>query len=122
VALACGVAQLSVFAHLALVRHATCPEHGDLVHVEGDAPAALHHHDAAPDANASLTGVESEHVHDHCAVGMPARERMIALAPWTGTTLPGHRVAARPRAPPHGRDVAVIAALRLAPKNSPPAV
>ena len=41
-AVVCLLGQATAFAHLALVRHATCPEHDDaLVHAPRDAGAAV---------------------------------------------------------------------------------
>ena len=123
------VAQLSTFAHLLLVRHVVCPEHGELIHPDeqgGRAGAAAPSHAVA---KATLPGVSSiqaaaerpaTHGHDHCLLASHRRER---------ATLPVCRVSAVISGPKnvgirHVEDAprpATVAIFRLAPKNSPPA-
>jgi hypothetical protein len=58
VAPVCIAAQLIVFAHMLLVRHSTCPEHGELIHGEADAHASQGH--AAKAALAELVRPATE--------------------------------------------------------------
>jgi hypothetical protein len=73
VAVACVLAQLAGVAHLLLVRHATCAEHGEIVHLDAT------HGDAgedAPTGHAALRaadGLGEAHEHDHCVVASGRR-------------------------------------------------
>ena len=124
-ALATGVlllaGQLSSLAHFALVQHARCAEHGELVHARAEgAPVA-----AAPTATRGTSALtpaaaEEAHGHDHCVLGV-ARRSGALLPGRTTPTAPAPRpsgVAARSLATPAAPSVAL---LRLAPKSSPPA-
>lgn len=104
-------------AHFALVQHAYCPEHGELIHP-----------DAAPHAHASAHPTKtpglyaSEEVeqggHEHCA--LLGHRREVALPTNSSALLPAHEppanvVAGGAWAPSSD------ARFRLAPKQSPPA-
>jgi hypothetical protein len=97
-------AQLAGFAHLALVSHEPCAEHGELVHRDPSTPPG------APDAEG----------HDHCLLAGHATPAVVvqgpakALAPLSARVAP--RVALLPEPPP-----SPIAIRFLAPKQSPPA-
>lgn len=110
---------LSGLFHLAATAHEVCAEHGAMVHPGHlDRPA-----DGAPTpaGRAALAAAVTAagHGHDHCAIGDHLRQDGL---PTPAATL------ARP-APPAGRAIPCpadrphrpIAALRLAPKHSPPA-
>jgi hypothetical protein len=110
--------QLAGFAHLVLVAHVTCAEHGELVEV-GHTPRRTV---ARDDGRTHLTdaGEASEQGHEHCTLAPHRRDGAMdvsrvdfvaAVAPlrsaaWSATV--------SPRGPP-------IALLHLAPKSSPPA-
>lgn len=113
------------YAHLLLVRHAQCPEHGELVHLgeaavapEGDIGLESNRPGAATDVVGS--GHQSEnHGHDHCDLVATRK----AQAPLHAAG-PALQAAATPS--PHPIDDgplagSQIAIYRLAPKNSPPA-
>ena len=118
------LAQLSAFAHFALVRHATCPQHGELIHVDGETATARPSPHLTPDAGqdaAALHADDETHGHDHCAVAVTGREK--ALQPFVHTQpLPStYLVVASPRGPPVVLAHVAVALLHFAPKNSPPA-
>jgi hypothetical protein len=119
-ALACCVAQLSAFVHLALVRHAACPEHGEWVHVDG--PPQLHAaHETKPTTDGpALDALDEAHGHDHCLIALSGRERTTLAATQQLPRPPSDRVVAAPRGPPANRLHASLAPLHFAPKNSPP--
>jgi hypothetical protein len=116
-ALALLVANLGLLLHRLAVAHATCTEHGEIVHVEGGVlgaaprPAARDGLRAAPGAAA--------HGHDHCALAFATRER-VGLVPTAGVVAPCEPdpVAAAPAAMTHC--VIRIDLWLLAPKTSPP--
>lgn len=114
-------AQLGGLLHLTLVQHATCPEHGELIHADkgaGSYTLSL----SMPAGNAEQPTVKSatevEHGHEHCSVVLTRREETTAPS-GSGGQLPSlprlHVFTARHEAPPSP----AIAILHLAPKNSP---
>jgi hypothetical protein len=109
--------------HMLLVQHATCPEHGEMVHADagGISLPRASSHDAAnrPPTAASSPDLESEsHEHDHCLLAS-ARKVEVALR-FVGPALS----ASGPSTPQlhHWRTIVQppIALHVLAPKNSPP--
>jgi hypothetical protein len=126
-ALLCLLGQLSSATHLLLVRHSTCPEHGELIDTTSrgsNSPAA-----SASAATAAVTAampavtagpdLPAGHGHDHCAI-LSHQRQQIAL----------HALQHSVDAPPPPLPVRVVVATRpvfagtlylLAPKNSPPA-
>lgn len=130
-AVVCLLGQATAFAHLALVRHATCPEHEDaLVHASATAGNVgnVEWTDAAK-APADLTpgrrvvapppGTGDGHEDDHCL--MAAFRRSDLAAPDRDA---GHALPAADLPPPPAQALAVrpgqVPLLRLAPKSSPP--
>jgi hypothetical protein len=114
------VGQLASFAHLALVRHVTCAEHGELIEVgrERALTAAAPH---AAGAIVASTATSEAHGHDHCLLAPMRRDGLARVAPRAldcahvdayGTI---GRAVDRQVPPP-------IAVIRLAPKSSPPLV
>ncbi len=107
--------------HMALVRHAVCAEHGEVVHVAPAAPgpacdSALHEHNSF---RWSSTPGDSGDEHDHCPVAVQARERDVA---WTPARVVVERhcpLLVRTCAPNHA-PVPTLSRLFLAPKHSPP--
>ena len=111
--------QLSGFAHLVLVRHVTCAEHGDMIEVgRNRAIAAKAVHRQAPVTFADASSEES-HGHEHCLIAPMRRDRIAAGAPASLDQLHVDayctigRIANDEASPP-------IAIIVLAPKNSPP--
>jgi hypothetical protein len=114
------VGQLASFAHLVLVRHVTCAEHGELIEVGREhAVAVVTPHAAGAGIASAATG--ETHGHDHCLLAPMRRDRVALGAPNAldcehvdayGTI---GRVVARQVPPP-------IAVILLAPKSSPPRV
>ncbi len=112
---------VSAVAHFALVRHAVCDEHGELVDVDAALSAAPESRAAAdPGLSSGESSSHSGHGHEHCGVlahllqqhsppvfaGIPVRVAAIqTVAGATCTSAP----------------LVAIPVYLLAPKNSPPA-
>jgi hypothetical protein len=118
----CLLAQLASFAHLGLVRHVTCPEHGELVHADADAPAGSVWQERSQSALPSYGAVPTEtsaHGHDHCLCTTVRRERWAPQQAHLGFIAQSER-----RIVSHAGDLqpgASFPLFMLAPKNSPPA-
>ena len=114
-AVVCFGGQLSSIVHLALVRHATCLEHGEPIHADGATPARR----AGVDNAFEVAGGSPRHGHDHCPVSA-ATARGDLAAPSAAASIPaGPGPSEGPsRAIPLVRPVPL---LLLAPKSSPPA-
>ena len=120
-ALLCLTTQLSIFAHLALVPHATCLEHGELVDAASLPPLPL---TAASDEDSAIAALPlatvTAHAHDHCILSalrrLPAQLQREAEPNQA-------RACSEPSAPPRVDQLLpqIIALLDLAPKSSPPA-
>lgn len=121
-ALVALVAQLSGSAHLLLVRHALCPEHGELIHPTDEAEPALRA--VAQHAKTAFVRPEAEtelgHGHGHCPIAAQRRERGALIAAWVHVHASAWSFASRVPAPNLVSSCAA-AILRFAPKNSPPA-
>jgi hypothetical protein len=110
-------AQLGGVAHLLVVRHETCPQHGEVVHGARGARAS-----AAPAADASVrllaAEAAAEAADEHCLMLASRRRELSALVPGPVTLdLPD----AVPAPPARAVDVgSPVRRLRLAPKTSPP--
>jgi predicted cobalt transporter CbtA len=107
--------------HMALVRHAVCAEHGEVVHVAPAAPApgcdsALHEHDSR---QWSSTPSDSSDAHDHCPVALQARERGLAWTPTRAVVQKHGPPLVRTCAPSYA-PVPTLSRLFFAPKHSPP--
>jgi hypothetical protein len=113
----CLSAQLLGLMHVLLVRHATCPGHGEVTH--GIEPSASHV-DQPLVVTVRGGGPIIEHRDEHCLLFVARRrdlaglvtERPDALAPLP--PVPGPAVVAATALVP------TLAVLRLAPKTSPP--
>jgi len=115
-------AQLITLGHLLIVRHTICPEHGEAIHSESLSHAqATSPSDESAAAGAALgSGAPpTEHAHDHCLARANPRERFALLRaphvladppPPTAILLSLSAVSMAP----------AVAALLIAPKNSPP--
>lgn len=112
--------QLAGVAHMALVRHVTCPEHGELLHAEDDGtPSAPTPADGTASLAALTEDSESSHGHDHCAVAIQRRAQTmpvsrVAVAHTVSPVTEASNERAAPAMP-------LGAIYRLAPKSSPPA-
>jgi hypothetical protein len=116
--------QLGSHLHAATEHHARCPEHGELVHVEMDAPlaaaaAAKTDGAASPEGAALRNGAAAEgHEHEHCYLCPVSRERLGTI-PNTDTIAAAAPVAVaspQPAVVAHGGQPRYV----LAPKTSPP--
>jgi hypothetical protein len=113
----CLSAQLLGLVHVLVVRHATCPSHGELTHgVERAAPVALPVATPARTAGAALPAVE--HQDEHCLT-LAARRRELALLAPAPVALVAFSPAPRLTAGEPPRPAPAVV-LRLAPKTSPP--
>ena len=118
-ALLCLASQAAALAHVVLVAHAACAEHGEWI----DARAGEGPRHAAPlpsnDPSLATTGgAAAAHSHDHCTVATqrdnPRPVGPLALAVTSGPErVAGVEPGACPSAP--------LDALDVAPKSSPPA-
>ena len=114
--------QLTGLTHLIMVRHVTCPDHGELVHSEGPTLASPGDALRTPPGTSYRAAPRQadSHGHDHCLVSLSRREQLSAPVATTTLTIaypwpesaPVERVGSR---------AAGAALLRLAPKSSPPA-
>lgn len=119
--------QFASVAHLAVVRHAVCLEHGELVHEDDrsrvvGASGRAGQGGRATDARASLQASEPSsagHGHDHCGIAAQRRESALLRAPALGVVYEATIALARTaesREPGVGRAI-----FHVAPKCSPPA-
>ncbi len=109
--------QLSLFAHLVAVQHVTCPEHGELIHVE-DAQILALTPGARPEVRQAQ--VPANHDHDHCLLVASRRNDFLShLAVQTFEVCSNRLVVAG--VPPGRAARTGVALLLLAPKGSPPA-
>lgn len=121
----CALAYVGNVAHFALVQHATCLEHGEVIHVgEGEAhapPHAVEEASAQSGVRVTQASAEATASHDseaHCAHTVLRRE---GLAPPAELLLPVEALAIAGPAPLVDQlHPEPVARLRLAPKSSPP--
>jgi hypothetical protein len=119
----CLLGPILGYAHMLLVAHARCPEHGELLHLDAPAvsePVASSENPTREPAVAPESDLASEtHDHDHCVV-TSARKTQAAVRSAGPLLVVGDH-------PPQqlADDGAVtrppVALYVLAPKNSPPA-
>jgi hypothetical protein len=114
----CLATQLVGLLHVLLVRHATCPDHGEIVH--GAAPVAAHASVLAELAIAPAPADTADDEDEHCLFVATRRRENAGLAP---AAQPVARIEASAatslRAPPRLLIVAPTL-YRIAPKTSPP--
>jgi hypothetical protein len=110
----CLAAQAVGLLHVLVVRHATCPSHGELVH--GAAVATPR----AADDTVQAPPAAGEDVDDHCLALANRRRDLAALTPVL-EQLPAPEVHPRALPPAPAAALAALPLLRLAPKTSPPA-
>jgi hypothetical protein len=118
------LAQATSFAHLLLVRHEVCLEHGELIHAsEADGEHLLRvPRDRGTQYAIVEAGVTAEvrHAHDHCDALSERRKSPFYLPPRLSGALPPAAsvlMMGGAEAPPRLYGAAL---LLLAPKNSPP--
>ena len=110
--------QLSSFAHLVLVRHVTCAEHGDLIEVGRERAITTTVSRQAVTA-VGAASAEETHGHEHCLIA-PMRRDRLALgsgAVHDSAHIDAYGTIGVARAQAIAPAIAVIV---LAPKNSPP--
>lgn len=111
--------QVSSFAHLALVRHVTCAEHGDLIEVGRERAIVATAAPRQAPAAFSAAAKSDAHGHEHCLIAPMRRDRLAGGTPasFDSAHIDGYGtigvVGDHEGAPP-------IAIIVLAPKNSPP--
>jgi len=112
--------QLAGAVHLLLVPHVVCPEHGELIHLdgdgEGDHPAPLELAASSYGRGPETTAADA---HDHCMVSATRGAEPTLREP-CGTRVPAcisEPLASGVAAPPLHQAVPL---LLLAPKSSPP--
>ena len=121
----CALAYAGSMAHFALVQHATCLEHGEVIHVgEGEAhaqPQAVEDSSAQSGVRITQASAKVMASHDaeaHCAHTFLRRK---GLTPPVELLLPVEALAvAGPAALVDQLHAEPVARLRLAPKSSPP--
>ena len=123
-ALICLLAQGAGFAHLALVRHATCAEHDALVHapVTDTALLAALGMTGPPASAAALAGTARgvpAHEDDHCLVAGLRRRDLLPVLDEGPTLLASPLPCRCPVAGAEARK-GPVPLLHLAPKSSPP--
>lgn len=115
------VGSLAGSLHMALVRHAVCAEHGELVEVApssagGTCDNAKHiRHPAS--WTAAPGAIDGEH--EHCQIATQARERVVAWTPIRVVARTEPTVVPRVCATCPAR-LPAVSPLFLAPKHSPP--
>ena len=110
--------QLASFAHVVLLRHVTCTEHGELIEV-GREQAIVATPTRETTQAVSASSSAGAHGHDHCLIVATRRHRFLVgvVASLDSMHVDAHGTIARlshDEAPPP------IAVLLLAPKSSPP--
>jgi hypothetical protein len=106
----------ALLLHFASVRHRVCPEHGQLVHVEGASLPVPGQAGAAP----AIFGVAvaADHVHSHCAVTLGVRHASEAVRARSTGPRASDQGAAVCTGCEEGRSAQPV--FSLAPKQSPP--
>jgi hypothetical protein len=116
-------AQILSLGHLLLVRHATCPEHGDVVHSGQPHEELLSRHvlDEGLPSRRSMAGAvpQTESGHDHCLLCTITHERF-ALLPPAGISAKRIELAVRLVCRSDVSPLAPVAVIVLSPKTSPP--
>jgi hypothetical protein len=109
----CLAAQAVGLLHVLVVRHATCPSHGELVHGAAvSAPRAADDTVQAP--------VTAEAADDHCLVVANRRRDLTALFPVLAS-LPAPEMQPPALPPAAAGEPRALPLLIVAPKTSPPA-
>jgi hypothetical protein len=111
--------QVSSFAHLVLVRHVTCAEHGDMIEVGRERAIVATAYRQAPTEVVGAASRADTHGHEHCLIAPMRRDRLAAGTP---ASFDSAHVDAYGTIGVVGDDGVAppIAPIVLAPKNSPP--
>jgi hypothetical protein len=104
--------------HVLTVRHATCPDHGEVIH--GDSAVVAEAPVLPGKAARDATRAEAEETDEHCLLMATRRRELAGLAPGHVPALFAPTASAL-EATPVLATVTPRALLRLAPKTSPPA-
>jgi hypothetical protein len=130
-AIVCVGGQLSGFAHLLLIRHATCSEHGELIHADEVGQGGRHATERAdpatkssdePGAPAYVAGTADStgaHGHDHCPIAAHQRHQSALAGSSVVVSFEAHASRTAIVSQPAVRVPQLV--LLFAPKNSPPA-
>ncbi|MFN0242459.1 MAG: hypothetical protein ACKVWV_06150 [Planctomycetota bacterium] len=129
--LACAVmflwTNIATSVHMLAVRHAVCPDHGEIVHVAVDAASGhTHAHDDSAHPNehssrahaAEISTALEEQAHDVCGFATTARPTSPPSKHFVSVARPHAHVALDSLASAPRR--ASFALILLAPKHSPP--
>jgi hypothetical protein len=112
----CLAAHLAGLVHVLVVRHATCPSHGELVHGSAPRPSAT---PPAIDQVVRAVAPESEEQDEHCLFVATRRREMAGLVPARTITIQAAPVV-RTEPPAAVPALTARTPLRVAPKTSPP--
>lgn len=114
----------SSFAHLLLVEHAVCPQHGEWIHADELGAHAESAPAESPQAGQSTLKAalspEAEHAHDHCAAPSERRKYITAEPRSPAVSSPCAPSPLAMRAAEDAPRARSVALFYLAPKNSPP--
>jgi hypothetical protein len=114
--------QILSFGHLLSSSHVTCPEHGDIIHVQRGESAEARKLDAVAGETVldSMAATESasDADHDSCLACVDANRRNLVM----GATLPivAHQVLVRLVHAARSAFFSPVELILLSPKNSPP--
>lgn len=118
---------IATSVHMLAVRHAVCPDHGEIVHVAVDAASThTHAHDDATHAHehssrahdAEVSAGLDEQAHDVCGFATTARPTSPPSKHFVSLARPLAQLAVDPLARAPRREA--FARILLAPKHSPP--
>jgi hypothetical protein len=114
--------QVLSLGHLLLVRHVTCPQHGDIIHAhsaELSSPVQSVERPTSLPGAALAAPVAVDGDHDHCQVCTESNRRFAVLPPATPVLGDVTLAISTPR-PDWDEVFAPIDLIRLCPKSSPP--
>jgi hypothetical protein len=115
----CLGAQLLGVVHVLVVRHATCPEHGEVTH---GVPAAASPPDEVLVVTVRRAGPTVEDLDEHCLLVIARRRDLAGPSPLLAAALEPLPPATVPPAAGASSLLPSVGVLRLAPKTSPPLV
>jgi hypothetical protein len=112
--------QLSSFAHLVLVRHVRCAEHGEMIEVgHARTHLATRSRRHIPATTVGDAAADESHGHEHCLIAPMRRDRLAGGSPASLDS--AHLDAYGTIGPVEDDDLSPpLAVLTVAPKNSPP--
>lgn len=114
--------QLLGTAHLLLMPHAVCAEHGELIHLhDGVAAEDAAHHESPVTTQLSVPEAAEADAHEHCLASALRRDQLALYeAPSTLILVSASQAVARVERSVHAPKS--VAILLLAPKSSPPSL